>query len=147
MSPSTATGVSSRLSAPRDCQEPRIETSYRLTLMTPASGVAMYAMPYLVATCVTMSESNPSSVVMTSIRVFVEVLMSEMPDSWCPTTRVFELLSKDRLDTCSELIPAAVPWKLPSSASSLSSPASRVPTQTMPWSSWTIEVTDDGLLT
>ncbi len=73
--------------------------------------------------------------------------MSEMPDSWCPTTRVLELLSKDRLDTCSELIPVAVPWKFPLSASSLSNPASRVPTQTIPWSSWTIEVTDDGLLT
>ena len=45
VSPSTATGVAWRLSAPRDCHDPRTETSNKSILMTPASGVAMYAMP------------------------------------------------------------------------------------------------------
>ena len=45
MSSSTATGVASKLSAPRDCHEPMIAISYRLIRITPASGVAMYAKP------------------------------------------------------------------------------------------------------
>ena len=41
----------------------------------------MYAIPYLVSTCVTKSESRPSSVVRTSVRVIVDVLIREIPDS------------------------------------------------------------------
>ena len=59
-SPSTATGVESRLSTPRDCHDPMIAGVLRSILITPASSVAMYATPNLVAISRVMSESSPS---------------------------------------------------------------------------------------
>ena len=50
------------------------------TLITPLSGVAMYAIPYLVATDLTKSESKPSEVVIVSTKVIVLVLIIEIPD-------------------------------------------------------------------
>ena len=58
--PSTATGVESRLSIPRDCHDPMIAGVLSSILITPASSVAMYAIPNLVAISLILSESNPS---------------------------------------------------------------------------------------
>ena len=68
-SPSTATGVASKSSAPSDCQEPMMVEVDNSTRMTPLSGVAMYAIPNLVATALTRSESRPSEVVIVSTNV------------------------------------------------------------------------------
>ena len=69
ISPSTATGVASKSSAPRDCQEPRIVEVDNSTRITPLSGVAIYAIPNLVVTALTKSESSPSEVVIVSTSV------------------------------------------------------------------------------
>ena len=69
ISPSTATGVASKSSAPRDCQDPMIVEVDNSTRITPLSGVAMYAIPNLVVTELTKSESSPSEVVIVSTSV------------------------------------------------------------------------------
>ena len=81
-------GAASRLSAPSDCHEPSICRAIRSILMSPLSDVAAYAIPYLVATSVTKSESRPSVVSSTSISVIVDVLTRDRPLNGCPTTRV-----------------------------------------------------------
>ena len=82
-------GVASKLSAPNDCQEPMIVGPFKSIRITPASGVAKYATPYLVTTSLILSESNPSAELKSANTVSEDVLIILTPSCKCPTTSAF----------------------------------------------------------